>query len=89
MKTAEEVARELVDSLRCYSACEPFTPTPVQYAELITAVAEMQIEGCNFTNDEIEGITQGEQTEQEAIYAGYTSWPRLSTVLNLIFDREE
>jgi len=89
VKTAEEVARELVDGLQCYSKREPLTPTPVQYSELITAVAEMQIEGCNFTEDEIKVIAHGEQIEQETVCARYTSGPRLNTVLNLIFNRED
>lgn len=50
------------------------------------AVWLMRIDGCKFTDDQIELIAAGEQTEALDTFKNYLGYQLLSDTLNYIFD---
>lgn len=85
---SEQVARKLLEGLRCCSECEAFRAAQPIWVKLIEGVQQMQTAGCAFTDEEVEVLTQGEVTEQEQLIAQYAGGPQVHHALNLVFDRE-
>lgn len=56
---------------------------------LTSGVEQMQAGGCKFTEDQIETLTQGEQTEQETLYKSYLGGAQVHNALNAIFNDDE
>lgn len=83
------IVEKLVEGLRCCGSCEPYEPTPKMLDALSSGVVQMQSAGCEFTDEQIDILTQGELLEQELVYKSYLGGDLVNCALNAIFDNDE
>ncbi len=60
--------------------------TPVMFAEMCLSVGWMHANGCEFTDDEIDNIVDGDQDEVMSVFVKFGGFQALHTALNAIFE---
>jgi hypothetical protein len=85
-KTPDGIAEEMIYTMGMDNGCQ-FNPIPEDYAMLKAGIAKMLAAGCKFNHHEVEILTYGEETEQQAVASKWGDGGRqVHKALNHIFE---
>lgn len=62
---------------------------PKQFQGLCQSIAHMNMFGCAFTEEQIQTIVDGEETETDTEFARYDGWARINQLLMDIYEQDD